>query len=128
MRKCLTLIITLSIVFHLMAQDNPKAGARALALSGAVISFSDPWATFHNQAGLAQLETISGAVFYSSEFLIKELSQMAATAVVPTKSGVFGLSFSQFGTGGYKEIKTGIAFGKKLSDSIRLPFKIISRK
>jgi len=118
MKKWVPLIVFFFSGIHLIAQENHGAGARALAFSDAYISLSDPWSTFHNQAGLAALESISAAVFYSSKFQVKELAQMAGTAIVPTKSGVFGFSFSQFGTGSYKETKTGLAFAKKLSPRI----------
>jgi hypothetical protein len=94
--------------------DNPKAGARQLALSSAWVASSDVWSTFYNQAGLSEIRTTSGAVFYTSLYGLKDLSQMAATAMLPVNSGVFGLSFSQFGHGQFKETKAGLAFAKNL--------------
>jgi hypothetical protein len=107
-----------------IAIENPRAGARALALSDAFISFSDTWSTFHNQAGLASLSSVSGAVFYSSKFGLKELSQMAGSVVLPTKTGVFGFGYSQFGTGQFKETKLGITFAKKLAAGISAGMQI----
>ena len=46
-------------ISKIIATGNYPAGARALGLSNAVVSFSDTWSTFHNQAGLAFLNHIS---------------------------------------------------------------------
>jgi hypothetical protein len=117
MRKCTALLFVLICLVQIgTALENQRAGARSVALAEASVTFSDVWSTFHNQAGLASLEKISGAVFYSSKFGLKELSQMAGSVVLPTKTGVFGLGYSQFGTGGFKETKLGLAFAKKLND------------
>jgi hypothetical protein len=106
------------------AIENPRAGARALALSDAFVSFTDTWSTFHNQAGLASFVSVSGSVFYTSKFGLKEFSQMAGSFVLPTKTGVFGLGYSQFGTGQFKENKFGIAFAKKLSSEVSAGIQI----
>ncbi|HSO87754.1 MAG TPA: hypothetical protein VLQ91_14450, partial [Draconibacterium sp.] len=99
----------------LNAAENYPAGARALSLSNAFVSVSDTWSTFHNQAGLAGLESLSAGVFYESRFMVDELSHVAGSLVIPVKSGTFGLSFSQFGKGTYKEHKAGLAFAKSLT-------------
>lgn len=117
-RKLLLIFLFTGILLDGKPADNPKAGARQLALSGAWVASSDVWSTFYNQAGLSEITTASGAVFYSSLFGLKDLAQMAATAVVPTHSGVFGLSLSQFGHGQFKETKAGLAFAKKLSTKL----------
>ena len=104
--------------------ENYPAGARALALSNVFVSVSDPWSAFHNQAGLAGLENFSGGIFYESRFMIDELSHAATTVVAPFKAGTFGLSFSQFGKGTYKEHKVGLAFAKKLTKKLNAAIQL----
>ena len=71
MKKIVTLLSILTCCY-VSAIENPKGGARALAMSDAAIAISDIWGTFHNQAGLAKIQNLSTAVFYSSKFNIKE--------------------------------------------------------
>ena len=118
MKKCLLtsliFLIEISIAFSI---ENYPTGARALGLSNAFVSFSDTWSIFHNQAGLANLTTVSAGVFYESLFQIDELSLVAGSLVLPSNSGNFGVSFSQFGKGTFKENKFGLAFAKQLGDN-----------
>jgi len=95
---------------------NYPAGARALGLSNAVVSVSDTWSGFHNQAGLAVLADMSAAFYYESRFQVEELSLVAGAFVLPTRTGNFGLGFLQFGKGTFKENKIGIAFAKSFSE------------
>lgn len=115
-------LLTFLLIFYgfskLTAIENYPSGARSLALSHAFVSISDTWSTFHNQAGLANFETISIGFFYESIFNLDELSLAAGSFILPVKSGTFGLSFFQFGKGTFKENKIGLAFAKQLSDKL----------
>lgn len=110
--------------FEVFAIDNYPIGARALSLSNTTVAFSDIWSTFHNQAGLASLNKLSVGFFYESKFQIDELSLVAGTLVLPTKSGTFGVSFFQFGKGTFKENKLGLAFSKQLSQKFSIGIQL----
>ena len=118
--KRFILIVNLLFIanFYLYSIDNYPSGARSLALSHASVSFSDVWSTFHNQAGLTNISKISAGFYYESKFLVDELSYTAGSLILPTSSGSFGISFSQFGKGTYKENKIGLAFSKPLSEKL----------
>jgi len=119
MKKKLTCLFILAFTFTIsFSGENYPAGARALSLSNAIVSLSDTWSTFHNQAGLAGLENFSAGFFYESRFMIDELSHVAGSLVIPVKAGTFGVSFSQFGKGTYKEHKVGLAFAKSLTKKL----------
>lgn len=96
--------------------DNLPAGARSLALSHASVSSSDVWATFHNQAGLAEITHLSGGVFFESKFGIDELSLGAGALVLPAGNGAFAISTYQFGKGTFRESKYGLAYARQLSE------------
>ena len=117
-RIYLTIALLIFVAAKLPAIENHPAGTRSLALSNAVVSVPDVWATFQNQATLATLNSFSAGVFYESRFLTDELSHTAITFVLPAKPGTFGLSFSQFGKGTFKEHKIGLAFSKMLSKNL----------
>ncbi len=100
------------------AIENQYAGARAVALSNAYVSIYDTWSVFHNQAGISTIHDIKAGLYYESRFMVDEFSLMAGMVVLPTQSGVFGLSFTQFGTGTFKENKFGLAYSRQLSSKI----------
>ncbi len=114
-RILLTTLLFLEITIAFPVENHP-AGARALGLSNAVVSFSDTWSTFHNQAGIAGLTNLSAGVYYESKFQIDELALVAGSLVLPAGAGNFGISFSQFGKGTFKENKFGVAFAKQLGE------------
>lgn len=94
-RFLLATFFILEITFAFPIENHP-AGARALGLSNAFVSFTDTWSTFHNHAGLAGLTVISAGVFYESQFQIDELSLVAGSLILPASAGNFGISFFQF--------------------------------
>ncbi len=115
--SCIALLIFVNSVYS-FAAENHLAGSRALALSNAVVSFSDTWSTFHNQAGLAELNYFSAGFYYESKFNIDELSLVSGSLVLPVSTGTFGISLSQFGKAMYKEQKAGLGFAKKLTSTL----------
>ena len=126
LKTCLAISLFIFMAARLTAIEKYPSGARALALSNAVVSIPDTWGTFHNQATLATLNTFSAGVFYESRFMVDELSHTAGTLVIPAKPGTFGISFSQFGKGTYKEHQLGFAFarmlGEKLAASVQFDY------
>ncbi len=127
MRKsCLTLSILILGFSVSYSIENYPAGARSRALSNAFISISDVWSTFHNQAGIAGINHGSAGFYYESRFMVDELSLAAGSVILPTKSGNFGIAFSQFGKGSFKENKYGLSYAlilsKKLNAGIQFDY------
>ncbi len=120
----LTLFVICLSVAKLSAVENQTAGARAISLSDAFVTFYDSWSSFHNQAGLAKQESINAGMFFESRFMIDELSLAAGNVILPTNSGVFAINFSQFGSGTYKETKFGVAFSKQLSEKLSVGIQL----
>jgi hypothetical protein len=97
--------------------ENYGIGARSGAVGNASVTLSDIWSTHHNQAGLAGVSSLQAGVFYENRFGIKELGLKAASIAMPVpgiSSGVFGLSFSQFGYSLYNDTKIGLGYAKQL--------------
>lgn len=125
MNKPFQILLVLLIGFNqLVSSQNYPNGARAIGLSNAFVSISDTWSTFHNQASLANLTTISAGVFYESRFNIDELTLAAAFAILPIEKGAFGLSFYQFGHGTFKQHKIGLAYSRKLSQKLNAALQL----
>lgn len=97
------------------ASDNYLAGARSLALSHASVSFSDSWAAFHNQAGIAWVSDLTTGFYFESRFGLDELSLAAGILIMPTGQGAFAVSLYQFGKGTFRENKYGLAYARQLS-------------
>lgn len=104
------------VAVNVLAIENYPVGARSLGLSHASVSFSDTWAPFHNQAGIAGLSGFSAGFFYESRFGVDLLSLSAGSVVLPSGEGAFGFSFFQFGSGIFKENKFGLAYARQLSE------------
>lgn len=64
------------------------------------------------------IENPQAGIFYESRFSMSELSLRGGAAVLPTKSGTFGLSIASFGYSLYGESKYGLSYGRKLSEKL----------
>ena len=111
----LSILLLLFSFFILKAADNYPVGARAAGVANASVTYSDVWSSFHNQAGLAQVNDISAGVYFENRFLISDLSVKGFAVALPTaKVGTFALSATMFGGSLYNEKKAGIGYAKKL--------------
>lgn len=113
------LLIVGFILFSLLgrAGDNPPLGARSQGMAGCGTALhNDVWGVQNNQASLADLQSIQAGIFYEQRFLVSELGMKAFAAGMPTKYGSFGLSVNSFGYSQYSEMKTGLAYSKKLGE------------
>jgi len=117
-KPLVTLLLLIIGISYVSALENHPLGARSLALSHAFVSITDPWSTFHNQAGISEIERFTAGIFYESKFMIDELSLTAGTIILPVRSGSFGISFFQFGKADFKENKLGITYAKQLTDNL----------
>jgi len=111
----LLIFILLASLFNLKAADNYPVGARAAGLANAAVTFSDVWSSFHNQAGLAQLNEMNAGVYFENRFLVSDLSIKGFAFALPVnKVGTFAISATMFGGSLYNEKKAGIGYAKKL--------------
>jgi hypothetical protein len=79
---------------------------------------NDVFSFASNQAALAQYKTFSAGVYSERKFMLNELSLFSASAALPTQSGNFGLQLHRFGNAAYNEMQTGLAYARKLNESI----------
>jgi len=124
----IALLLPLIILFAKSygSSDNHLFGGRAAGMGNAAVTLYDFWAVSHNQAGLARIDRPTAGVYFENRFMTQELSLGAGAFVLPTKSGVFGLSFNVFGFELYSESKVGLAyartFGERLSTGVQLNY------
>ena len=118
MKKLILPLFFLNSLFISANNDKNSLGGKAAGMGNASVTFSDVYAVFSNQAGLADLEGISIGIYAENRFLISDLNLFAAAFAYPTKSGTFGLGVVYFGNSGYNETKIGLAYGRKLFEKI----------
>jgi hypothetical protein len=87
-------------------------------MGNAFISQFDPAAAYHNQAGLAKIDSYSVSLFYENRFLIKEMSLRGVLIVIPTKTTNFALHYSAFGPAKWMESALSVACSKQLSPKL----------
>jgi hypothetical protein len=127
LKKAFTLLLFSIISFSLFATgENFPIGGRSAGMANSSVTLSDFWAIHHNQAGLTGIKNFSAGIYYENRFGLKELSLKGGAVVLPTKSGVFGLSMTYFGYTQYNESKIGLAyakgFGEKFSVGVQLDY------
>jgi hypothetical protein len=123
-KKIYTLIMCLFIGLISKGNGDPIGGARALSIGGASATLQDHWAVFHNQAGLIGVKEFSAGVFFQNNFLLTELSTRGAAIALPVGDGVFGLAVRNFGYSLYNEGTYGLAYARKLSESLSVGVQI----
>lgn len=120
MKKLLLPVFFISCFINIVdAGNEPQSiGARSNSLGGASITLADPFSLFNNQAAMAFVKDVSFGIYTERRFMLKELSFNAAGIIVPTKSGVFGLSANYYGFDVYNEKKLGLAYSRLFSEKI----------
>jgi hypothetical protein len=95
--------------------DNGR-GAKAIALGNAFVAIADnPWAVAYNPAGLTQLTTFQGSIFFvPRQFDLPELKTASLAVAVPFPFVSCGLSVEQFGFDLYRETSLTIAAGRTI--------------
>lgn len=116
MRWKIIFIITVCCATAHANSFDDAAGARSSALGNHTSALSDVFSASNNQAGIGFLKKYAFGISAKNKFLVKELTLMNAAAVLPTKTGVFGLSVHHAGTSLYSESKIGIAFAKSFGE------------
>lgn len=127
--KVFSTIIFISLLSALSAKagnDKIPAGGRSSAMGSASVSLSDFWSVHNNQAGLAGFTNTAAGIYFENRFMMKELSRKVAAFVIPSRSGVFGVAYDNFGSTLYNESKIGLAFarsfGSNFSAGIQLDY------
>ena len=77
-------------------------------------------AFFGNQAGLAQLSTLSFIGFGENRFALADINSFSIGMGLPTSAGVFGLNLNYYGFESYNEQKIGLAYARKLTKTLSL--------
>jgi hypothetical protein len=76
------------------------------------------WASFHNQATLAQNKSFSAGINYENRFNLTELGIRSAGLIIPAGKASLGAIYSHFGYRDFKRQSAGLACGLSLAKNI----------
>ena len=99
-------------------------GAKVLALGNTGTTQQDVNGLFYNQAGIAFANTIELSIATERRFSQEALSTYTAGAVIPTKSGSFGLTLNYFGFDLFNQQQVGIAYARKFAKNLSIGAQI----
>lgn len=97
--------------------DDYPVGGRSFGLANSSVMLTDYWSLFHNQAGLAFLNTTQAGIHHNSG-VVKQLNHQAIGMVLPLENGNIGGSCSYFGFSKFHEVKAGLAFAMLLEENL----------
>jgi len=104
--------------------DNYPTGASSRAMANSTVAVANIWSTFHNQAGLEYLDGITFGTHLENWFGLEENGVKSVAFAIPTNSGTFALDYTYYGFSSYNEMKTGLAYAKKLSEVISVGIQL----
>ena len=111
---------------HAQAAHFPTGAANA-GMAGVSVTSENLWATFNNPAMLARIGQVQAGVNYENRFLVRDLGISSISAVLPTRPGVFGLAFNQFGTNLYNQSFLGLAYGRSFGERFQAGVRLDAR-
>jgi hypothetical protein len=76
------------------------------------------WASFRNQALLAENNSFSFGINYDNRYNISELGTRSAGLIIPSGRASLGIIYSNFGYAEFRRDMTGVACGLKLSEKL----------
>ena len=120
-RLIATFLLLTTGSFHAIAQFNL---GESTGYGGAGLTGQKVWALGHNQAGIAEIESIEVGLAYRMAFMLNETATQSLQVGVPVQGGAFGLSINAFGFELFKERKIGLAYARKMSDKLRVGLQL----
>jgi hypothetical protein len=96
----------------------PSAGATEAGMGYVCVARNSFWASFHNQALLADYNSFSFGINYENRFNLKELGTRTAGIILNSGKTSLGAVYSNFGNTDFKRDLAGLAAALKLSDKI----------
>lgn len=116
MKRFLPLLLILATPGSAWSAFEPVyAGARPVGMAGAFVAVADDAeASFLNPGGTPQVGRVTFSSYYTRLFGMKELAQVAVSAVAPTGLGHVGLFYHGLGSSLYREGVFGLSYGRSV--------------
>ena len=110
--------ISACLPLMLQAQQSPIPGLPYSGTGAYSQSHADLLSGFQNIAALAVIKEPGFAAEGVRPYMLPELSRYRIQAVLPVRSGTFGLKNDIRGAGGYREIQSGLSFSRNLGTKL----------
>lgn len=126
LRKTSVFLLLFSVPLALPGEDPllSSSGAAGTGMGSVSATGKGFWASFSNQALLAQNHQYSVGINCLNRFNIAELGTYSAGLVLPAAKSSTGILFSRFGYSEYSREKIGLACGLHLSEKISAGIQI----
>ncbi|HEU0063510.1 MAG TPA: hypothetical protein VFQ58_00705 [Flavisolibacter sp.] len=119
MRTSILHCLLSGIVLPLFGQSlNFPSSFNSSGINACSQNFQDVFSISYNQAILASLKNASAGIYGEQRFSLKELSFYQVNAVLPVKTGGFGIVVTRFGSAGSSESLFSMAYGRSLSHNL----------
>lgn len=119
MRSALITLILCLPLTSFGSGDPLPTGARQGGMANAAVALTGLWSIYHNQAGLAAIDSLTVGLFYQQHFLARELAQQSVSVASPLGNGVLAATFNRFGYDLYSENLFGLAYAMEFGDGLR---------
>jgi hypothetical protein len=83
-------------------------------------NFNDAFSAINNQASLANYKQSAAGIYSERRFLLKELSSVAASIVIPSKAGGIGINAHYSGDVHFNNNQIGLAYARRLNEQVSL--------
>ncbi|MBC8319684.1 MAG: hypothetical protein H8E34_03065 [Bacteroidetes bacterium] len=119
-----TLLVFTCSLNSLASGDLYPIGSRSAGMGRTSVAITDFWGAMNNQAGIALFNKPAVGVYYENHFLLNELSTKSVAGIVPTKFGVFGITYNHFGYRLYNNQKVGIVYARAFGNNLRIGLQL----
>lgn len=108
----------------LASGDIYPIGSRSAGMGRSSVAIADFWGAMNNQAGIALFDKPAVGVYYENRFLLNELASKSIAGILPTKHGVFAVSYNHFGYSLYNNQKVGLAYARAFGGNLRIGLQL----
>ena len=120
-----SVMLILSIPSSAVASgDIIPIGSRSAGMGRSSVAITDFWGAMNNQAGIALFNKPEIGIYYESRFLLNQLSTKSVAGILPTKLGVFAITYNHFGYSLYNSQKFGLAYARAFGDNFRIGLQL----
>ena len=117
------LFLSSILTSNLLAQINNQ-GAVSTSMAGANATEINIWSINNNISNIAYLEHSQFGISVNNRFLLSELTTGTIAFAIPSKTGVFGVSYSNYGNKYYQQHTAGLGYAMKFGDNFSGGLKI----
>lgn len=121
----LSLLLLLGAIgSHAQWYAGTELGTISKGMGHATVGWQDAWALLQNQSGITAVENTTVGAMIENPYAIKDLINAGFFAVMPSKVGHWGLSYSQSGTEGFQPWKLGAAYARDFGTRVSASFQL----